>query len=59
MMTADKNKKTPQDIILTAEQEEILDLYLTNLDTIFEEIKESEKMQVEIETLHLKRILST
>jgi hypothetical protein len=59
MMTADKNKKIPQDIILTAEQEEILDLYLANLDTIFEEIKESEKMQVEIETLHLKRILST
>jgi hypothetical protein len=58
-MSADKNKKMPQDIILTAEQEEILDLYLKNLDTIFEEIKESEKMQVEIETLHLKRILST
>jgi hypothetical protein len=58
-MNADKNKKAPQEIILTAEQEEILDLYLTNLDTIFEEIKESEKMQVEIETLHLKRLLST
>jgi hypothetical protein len=58
-MTVDKNKKAPQDIILTAEQEEILDLYLTNLDTIFEEIKESEKMQVDIETLHLKRLLST
>lgn len=58
-MNTDKNKKLPQDIILTAEQEEILDLYLTNLDTIFEEIKESEKLQVDIETLHLKRILST
>ncbi|WP_197901575.1 hypothetical protein [Rhodocytophaga rosea] len=58
-MNTDKNKKIPQDIILTAEQEEILDLYMNNLDNIFEEIKESEKMQVEIETLHLKRILST
>lgn len=58
-MNADKHKKAPQEIILTAEQEEILDMYLTNLDTIFEEIKESEKTQVAIETLHLKRLLST
>lgn len=44
--------------ILTKEQDALLDLYITNLDKFFESIKESDKVQVEIETLHLKRILS-
>jgi uncharacterized protein related to proFAR isomerase len=44
--------------ILTTEQEAILDLYVSNLDNFFENLKKSEKVQVEIETLHLKRILT-
>lgn len=44
--------------ILTPEQEDILDLYIQNLDSYMESIKESERLQVQIETLHLKRILS-
>ena len=44
--------------ILSAEQEEILDLYLKNLDEFLDSAKESEKAQVEIETLHLKKILT-
>jgi hypothetical protein len=35
----------------------VLDLYIKHLDTFFEDQKELEKLQVEIETLHLKRIL--
>lgn len=44
--------------ILTQEQEALLDLYLKNLDDQFEGMKEAEKLEVEIETLHLKRILT-
>lgn len=44
--------------ILSAEQEAILDLYVSNLDNYFDNLKKSEKVQVEIETLHLKRILT-
>ncbi|WP_197088700.1 hypothetical protein [Rufibacter radiotolerans] len=44
--------------ILTHEQDALLDLYLSHLDTYFENLKTTEKIQVEIETLHLKRILS-
>ena len=57
-MDADKQPKSLE-TVLTPEQEEILDLYIESLDNFFEEIKQSEKTQVEIETLHLKRILST
>ncbi len=53
----DLNGKGTQKI-LTAEQEAILDLYINNLDNFFEALKDSEKVQVEIETLHLKRILT-
>ena len=44
--------------LLTQEQEEVLDLYIQQLDEFYGAIKESEKRQVEIETLHLKRILT-
>ncbi|MDB5263121.1 MAG: hypothetical protein JWQ14_2402 [Adhaeribacter sp.] len=44
--------------ILTLEQDALLDLYLKKLDDYFEDVKTSEKIQIEIETLHLKRILS-
>jgi hypothetical protein len=45
--------------LLTPEQEAILDRYLQHLDQVLEDIKESDKIQVEIETLHLKRILKS
>ena len=45
------------DTILTPEQEDLLDQYLQHLDQVLENIQESDKVQVEIETLHLKRIL--
>jgi hypothetical protein len=45
-------------IVLTAEQAALLSLYIQNLDDFFERAKASEKLQVEIETLHLKKILS-
>lgn len=44
--------------ILSPEQDALLDMYINSLDTYFEEIKNSEKVQVEVETLHLKRILT-
>ncbi|MCX2740720.1 hypothetical protein [Pontibacter anaerobius] len=56
-MAADKELKNTGNHFLTQEQEALLDLYLQRLDTIFEEMKASEKVQVEIETQHLKKIL--
>ena len=44
--------------VLSTEQEAILDLYVSNLDNYFDNLKKSEKVQVEIETLHLRRILT-
>lgn len=44
--------------VLTEEQDVILDMYIQKLDAFFENLKESEKIQVEIETLHLKRIVT-
>ena len=58
MTGGEKNGQMPQPRILTTEQEAVLDLYLKRIDAYFEELKESEKLQVEIETKHLKRILS-
>jgi hypothetical protein len=57
-MNASKDIPIPQDSFLTEEQKAILELYIQNLDYFFEQIKESEKTQVEIETMHLKRLLS-
>lgn len=57
-MPADKNKSAQPNNILTQEQDVILDMYIKKLDDFLESIKESEKIQVEIETRHLKRILS-
>ena len=58
-METENNKHIKQDSILSEEQEAILDLYIESLDSFFEEVKQSEITQVEIETLHLKRLLST
>jgi hypothetical protein len=58
MAPSDHKSTTPPHGILTQEQDAVLDLYIQHLDNIFEELKLSEKLQVEIETLHLKKILS-
>lgn len=57
-MGEDKKKHESQHSILTAEQDAILDMYLDRLDDYFKNIKEREEMEVEIETLHLKRLLT-
>ncbi|WP_207434624.1 hypothetical protein [Sabulibacter ruber] len=44
--------------VLTQEQDALLDLYLQNLDNFLENQKAAERIQVEIETMHLKKILS-
>ncbi|MHC2993335.1 hypothetical protein OB13_17770 [Pontibacter sp. HJ8] len=58
MINGDKKEDTTQPSILTQEQDAVLDLYITHIDGIFEEMQLAEKLQVEIETMHLKRILS-
>jgi hypothetical protein len=59
MMTPDDKEMTsPPHGILTQEQDAVLDLYIQHLDKHFEELKLSEKLQVEIETMHLKKILT-
>ncbi|MBC3538842.1 hypothetical protein ACFSC6_20550 [Rufibacter sediminis] len=57
-MADDPLHKTALESVLTQEQDALLDLYLNNLDNFFENQKNAEKIQVEIETLHLKKILS-
>lgn len=57
MTEPEKTQEEKDAKLLTSEQEEILDKYLQNLDSLFENMKTSEKIQVEIETLHLKRIV--
>lgn len=57
-MAIDKKEHMPPKKLLTPEQEELLDLYIQKLDTHYEKLKTSEKIQVEIETEHLKKILS-
>jgi hypothetical protein len=59
MANGNKQENVPGNhIVLTAEQAALLELYIQNLDDIFEHAKASEKLQVEIETLHLKKILT-
>jgi hypothetical protein len=58
MINGDNKEVTQQESILSHDQEAVLDLYIRHLDNIFEEMKLSEKLQVEIETQHLKRILT-
>ena len=58
MAESSQDKITPQQRVLTPEQEALLDLYIQKLDQFFEDVKTSEKIQVEIETLHLKRLLT-
>lgn len=57
-MPDEKKEQRPANSILTEEQDALLDLYLHRLDEHFEYLKKAEKAEVEIETLHLKRILS-
>ncbi len=58
MMIEETKAQKPLKNILTQEQEALLEQYITSLDNFFEHIKASETIQVEIETLHLKKILS-
>ena len=58
MMRVDSDLPAAPDRLLTLEQEAILDLYIQNLDNIFEELKAADAVHVEIETEHLKKILS-
>ncbi len=57
-MMADRGK---QDIaperLLTMEQEGILEQYIVALDNYYEALQASEKLQIEIETEHLKKVL--
>ena len=58
-MAHDKDQQKTSNSVLTEEQEEILDLYIQNLDSYYEELQASDAIQVEIETQHLKKILSS
>jgi len=58
MAGGEEQKEVNQPGVLSAEQDAILDMYLKSLDNFWEEIQNSERVQVEIETQHLKRILS-
>ena len=58
-MAEDKTQHNAPQRILTSEQESLLDLYIQNLDVYMEELKAADAIQVEIETQHLKKILSS
>ena len=58
-MAEDKAQHNAPQCILTPEQESLLDLYIQNLDGYMEELKAADAIQVEIETQHLKKILSS
>ncbi|MEJ8801975.1 hypothetical protein [Pontibacter sp. H249] len=45
-------------IVLTQEQDELLDLYIQELDSFYEELRQAEKTAIAIETTHLKRMLT-
>lgn len=57
-MVENKQAKRPTEKVLTQAQEAIIDSYIESLEDFYSAIKEAEKVQVEIETLHLKRILN-
>ncbi|MFD2247955.1 hypothetical protein [Pontibacter ruber] len=58
MAGGEKKTVQPQQAILNEEQEALLDLYLQQLDRYTEELKSSEKIQVEIEMVHLRKMIS-
>ena len=53
-----RSEPTAQGVVLNQEQEELLDLYIQELDSFYEELRQAEKTAITIETLHLKRILT-
>lgn len=57
-MGEDKNENQPGLTVFSREQEAILDLYLDNLDSVFAGLQAAERTEVEIETEHLKRLLT-
>lgn len=58
MANATSRDNVAQQGILTQEQDALLDMYIERLDNFLNDVKASERIQVEIETLHLKRILT-
>ena len=58
-MAEDKAQHDTLPRILTPEQEALLNLYIQNLDGYMAELKAADAIQVEIETQHLKKILSS
>lgn len=45
--------------LLNTDQEALLDQYILHLDVYFEALRRADAIQVEIETQHLKKILTT
>ena len=58
-MADEKAQPNAPQRILTQEQDALLDLYIQNLDLYMEELRASDAIHVEIETQHLKKILSS
>lgn len=57
-MREDKSENQTGITILSREQEAILDLYLENLDRFSAGLQAAERTEVEVETEHLKRLLT-
>lgn len=57
-MGEDKRENQAGLTILSREQEAILDFYLENLDSFSAALQAAERTEVEIETEHLKRLLT-
>lgn len=55
---ADVRNDMKSNQLLNEAQEDVLNLYLLRLDNYIEKMKDAEKTQVEIETLHLRKILT-
>ena len=58
-MAKDKGQDLQSGKVLDPEQESLLDQYIEHLDVFYEGLKRADAIQVEIETQHLKKILST
>jgi hypothetical protein len=58
MADGTKQEEKADPSLLTPDQAALLDMYIQTLDTYLDNVKASEQIQVEIETLHLKKILS-
>lgn len=57
-MAEGRSEEQAEESVLSAEQHALLDMYLKNLDDYLSSLKEAEKREVEIETEHLKSVLT-